>query len=219
MDSEKLNEQIRKKEDNTDYLARVVAEDPLLIADLLENVSSGESSVRFKSIKILRTISTQNPAALYPQFDYFAKLLDSSNNILKWNAIDILANLTSVDTGNKFGPMFPKFYGLLGEGSLITAAHVVESSPTIIHNKLDWQTDITRALLSVEGIPLPTAECRNILRGKVILAFNQYADRSPHKKEMLDFANQQLHNSRSATRKKAEQFVKKFAPSSGCPGQ
>ncbi len=214
MDSDKLIEQIKRKEDNTDNLARVVAEDPLLIADLLENVTSGESSLRFKSTKILRTLSAGNPAALYPHFDYFVKLLDNSNNILKWNAIDILANLTGVDTANKFDPVFPKYYGLLAEGSLITAAHVVESSPTIIHHKPDWQTDITRALLSVEGIPLPTEECRNILRGKVILAFNQYADRSRHKKEMLDFARQQTNNTRSATRKKAEQFVMKFAPSS-----
>jgi len=48
-------------------------------------------------------------------------LLDSPINIFKWNAIDIIANLTAADTADKFSPLFIKYYGLMEEGSLITA--------------------------------------------------------------------------------------------------
>jgi hypothetical protein len=212
MDSQKLMEQIRKREDNTDYLARAAAGDISLVADLMECVGSRESAVKYKSIKILRNLSKENPAALYPYFDNLVNLLDSSSNILKWNTIDILANLTAVDAKDKFGSVFRKFFGLLGEGSLITAAHVVESSPAIVKNRPSQETEITRALLNVERIPLPTEECRNILRGKVILAFSQYSGQSGNKPDMTGFATQQLNNTRPATRKKAEQFVKKLAP-------
>jgi hypothetical protein len=64
--------------------------------------------------------------------------------------------------------------------------------------------------LSVEDIPLPTDECRNILRGKVILTFARYFEQSSLKKDMLEFARKQVENSRQATALKARQFLKKF---------
>ena len=74
-------------------------------------------------------ISATKPGTLYPYFDLFANLLDGENNILKWNAMDILANLAAIDVENKFDCIFShRYYDLLEEGSLITAGHVVENS-------------------------------------------------------------------------------------------
>jgi len=139
----------------------------------------------------------------------FVNLLDSENNILKWNAMDIIANLTTIDFHNEFDRLFKKFYGLLYEGSLITAAHVVDNSAKIALSKPKLQEEITKELLKVEKIPLPTKECRNILIGKTINAFQIYYDEIKNKDAVVSFVKRQLNNPRNATKTKAEKFVKK----------
>ena len=179
---------IRQKAENCEYLAGLAAKNTSVPAEILDGVKSPEATVKYKCIKILRILSVETPAALYPCFGFFAELLDGKNNILKWNAIDIISNLTAVDLEDRFGAMFAKYYSLLEEGSLITAAHVVESSPVIIKYKPEMENRITTTLFSIEKIPLPTEECRDILRGKLILAFSRYVDTSQNKAGMLEYA-------------------------------
>jgi hypothetical protein len=211
LDIQKLNQQISVKEDNAGRLSPIVARNPALIPTVLEGIKAPAPAIKYKCLKILNLISAQNPAVLYSYFEEFVKLLDSPKPIFKWNAIDIVANLSAADIDDKFGPLLDKFYGLMGEGSLITAAHVVESSAVIVKNRPDRESIVTSALLVVESIPLPTEECRNILRGKVITTFSQYFHLSVNKPALLEFAHQQISNSRPATHKKAAQFVLKHA--------
>jgi len=160
----------------------------------------------------LSLISKKNPQKLYSKIDFFIDLLDSENNILKWNAIDVIANLASVDIDKRFEKIFEKFYGFLQEGSLITAGHVVGNSWKIVNVKPDLESRITDELLKVEKIKLPTEECRNILLGHTILSFDQYFDKIQNKHEVVSFVKRQLNNSRNATKTKAEKFLKKHAP-------
>lgn len=210
-EQERLMKEIRTKADNASQLAKVVIETTSLLSAVLGGVSSPESGVRFKCAKILKIMSEENPEVLYPHFDFFERLLDNTNNILKWNSIDIITNLVAVDYDNRFESLFHRFYSLLKEGNLITAAHVVEGSAKVVKARPGWETKITHALLGVEKVPLPTEECRNILRGKVISAFAQYVSQSKNRQKMLRFAGEQLNNTRPATKKKAEEFLKKFS--------
>jgi len=203
-----LLDELADKEDNAQQIAKTVVEESSLVSYILTALSSREAGIRFKAAKTLRIISEKSPELLYPYFDFFKNLLDSSNNIIKWNAMDVMANLATVDSGNKFNEIFGKFYCLLNEGSLITATHVIDNSGRIAEAKPYLENRITKELLKVGEIPLPTEECRNIIKGKVILAFSQYYDRAGNKDVMLSFVKGQLNNSRNATRKKAEKFLK-----------
>lgn len=191
-------------------LAEKAIKDKELLHELFNGTSSANPRIKFKSAKILRIISKTNPKMLYPSIEFFANLLDSENNILKWNAMDIIANLTLVDSHNKFNKLFKKFYGYLNSGSLITAGHVVDNSGTIALAKPELQDKITKELLKVDELPLPTEECRNILIGKTMKAFEVYYDKIKHKDEVISFVKRQLNNSRKATKDKAEKLLKKL---------
>ena len=199
-----------KKEIKAEDLAKRIIKNPDLLSEVYDGISSGKARIKFKSAKILRIISDKNPKMLYPKMDFFISLLDSENKIIKWNSMDVIANLTFVDSKNKFDKIFEKYYGFLYEGSLITAGHVVDNSGKIANAKPNLQSKITSELLKVEKIPLPTEECRNILLGKVILSFSQYIDQVKDKEKMISLAKEQINNTRNATRKKAEKFLKKF---------
>ena len=199
---------VEKKGTKTDDVAGKVLENPELLPELLTGIYSTNARIRFGSAKVLRIISKRNPEMLYSRMGFFVDLLDSENNILKWIAMDVIANLASIDSHNEFNRLFEKFYGYLYEGSLITAGHVVDNSGKIALSKPELQDEITRELLKVEEFPLPTEECRNILIGKTINAFQVYYDKIKDKDEVISFVKRQLNNSRNAT--KAEKFLKKL---------
>lgn len=203
-------EAVAKKKNKAEALAKRVIRNPVSLSELLEGIYSEKAAIKFKSAKILRIISEERPELLYPKWDFFEKLLDSENNIIKWNAMDVIANLTRVDSRNRFDKIFRKFYGMLYEGSLITTAHVVGNSWKIAKAKPGLGSRITNELLKVEKIPLPTEECRNILKGHAILSFSEYFDQIKEKGKVKSFARRELKNSRNATRSKAEKFLKRF---------
>jgi hypothetical protein len=190
-------------------LAESARRDSVLLATVFEGMSSSDPKLRYKSAKILNLMSQKDPGKLYPKIDFFINLLDSDNSILKWNAIDIMANLASADADGRFEEIFGKFYGLLQEGSLITAGHVVANSWKIVEAKPHLENRITEQLLKIEKTKLPTEECTNILIGHAILCFGKCFDRIQNKDEVITFMKRQMNNSRNATKAKAEKFLKK----------
>jgi hypothetical protein len=203
-------DKLGEKEANDEDLAEEALRHRELLRDLLNGISSQNPRTKFRSAKILRIISKRNPEVLYSNMEFFADLLDNENNILKWNAIDIIANLTTVDSHDKFDGLFERFYSNLHKGSLITAGHIVDNSGTIALAKPELQDMITKELLKVEEIPLPTEECRNILIGKAIKAFEVYYEKIKDKDELVSFVERQLDNSRKATKAKAESLLRKL---------
>jgi len=200
------------KEKTAEDIAQDAIDNPDLLPEILEGITSKNSQVKFKSAKALSLLGEKSPQKLYPHFDFFITLLDNDNNILKWNAQDVIANLTSVDTERKFDQIFEKFYGALNEGSLVTAAHVVENSGKIARAKPAFEDRITSHLLKIEEAPVPTPECTEILVGKSLIAFDEYFDQIRDKSGVISFAKKQLKGSRKATRTKAEKFLKKHNP-------
>lgn len=49
----------------------------------LNNLLSNDSNVKYSNAKKAIALSKENPAVLYESFDFFVKLLDSENNIIK----------------------------------------------------------------------------------------------------------------------------------------
>ena len=201
--------ELNRKQDNSESLARMIVKNPNRLSVVFNGISSENPRIKFRSAKVLRILSEKNPKLLYSKIDFFIDLLDSENNIIRWNAMDTIANLAIVDSKNKFNKIFKKFYGLLYEGSLITASHVVDNSGKIAGAKPNLQSKITNELLKIEKVPLPTEECRNMLLGKTIVAFDMYYDQIQNKDKVISFVKRQLTNSRNATKVKAEKFLNK----------
>lgn len=141
------------KEIKAEDLAEKVLRNPDLLPEIFNGISSANPRIKFKSAKILRVINEKNPKMLYSKMDFLINLLDSENNILKWIAIDVIGNLTSVDSKNKFDKIFKKFHDLLSDESMITAGHIIYNSGKIARAKPHLQNKITKGLLEVEKIP------------------------------------------------------------------
>ena len=204
-------EKLGKKEIKAEDIAKNVIKNPSLLPEILNGISSENPRIKFKAAKTLRVVSEKNPEILYSRMDFFVNLLDSKNRILKWIAIDVIGNLTSIDSKNKFDKIFKKYYGFLAADSMITIGHVVDNSGKIAKAKPHRTQKITNELLQLEKIPTTphlTQECKNILLGKAILAFSTYFGQIENQKNVISFVKRQINNTRNATRVKAERFLK-----------
>ncbi len=175
-----------------------------------KDLSSNDSKIKYGCAKNLLAMAKDNPAELYPHIDFFVELMRSENNVLKWTAIDIIGFLSKVDKGKRVDKLMDKLFSLLNAGKMITANHTITTLGNIALTKPEYKKIITNELLKVEHYNYDTGECRNIAIGKVILAIGLYFNQLENKKVVIEFVERQTKNNRNATKKKAEQFLKKL---------
>jgi hypothetical protein len=195
-------------------LVQKVLQDPTLIPEILTGVSSSKPAIRYGCGKILLEISKDRPDLLYPHMDFFIALLGSKYRILIWNAIIIIANLTSVDTEKKFDKIFEKYYRLLKNDYMVTVANVVANSWKIAVAKPYLTARITDKLLTVEHrstTPHLSEECKRVIFEHAINSFDMFFPQIEQKEKVLMFVKQQLTSPRESLKCAAEKFLKKWS--------
>jgi hypothetical protein len=205
-----------KSKPQTETLTEEFLSSPENISLLMDFIHTQKGSTKFLCEKVVRRISEINPSLLYPYFDTIVSFLSSESNIIRWGAFFTLANMASVDNENKFESIFELYFSFLSSQSMITASNVVKSAPKIIAAKPALEETITNKLLSTQNNTYymkgePSGECKNVLYSHLLDCFDKYFLSSHMKREILDFAKNQLNNSRASVAKKAGIFVKKYA--------
>ena len=208
-------EKISKKGIEIERVAEDVIDSPETIPQLFEGLKSKKGTIRFGCEKIIRLISEQKPKLIYPHFNEISSLLDSDNNILKWGAIVIISNLTSVDADKKFEKIFMKYFAPITGRQMITSSNIVKNAWKIAIEKPSLIEKITKEILKVEEAEYEnkgeqSRECNYITCGHAVDSFSRFFDRIKNKRPVIDFIKRQLDNPRSAVAKKAEKFLKKY---------
>ena len=180
---------------------------------LFEIIRTDRGAVKYHAEKILRICSERNPQLVYPYFQVVAELLASPNSFLRWEAINILANLAAVDDEQRFYAIYDQFFEQLNTDSMIAASNVIENAWKIVRRFPEREPDITQRLLAVENNTYlnkgkTSPECKNIVLGNVIDSFSRYYPNSQCQQQMIDFAHRQLDNSRRTVARRADTFLK-----------
>lgn len=176
--------------------------------ELLQSVQNPK--VKHGLVRDLLAAASIRPEAVYPYFDRFVELLKSQNKILKCTAIDVIGLLSKVDKENKVDAMVGKLTTLVKEGKLITANHAISALSAIASAKPRFKQKVAGAFLKAEQYNYETTECKNIVLGKVIEAIRPIAADVTSKNEIMGFVKRQTRNARNSTRKKAQQFLKRW---------
>lgn len=208
-------DKLARRQMTADEMGEAVLSDLRLLPAVIDGVASDNKRVKNACGKILRTVSEVHPDKLYGHFPMFVEHMDGDDTILKWLAMDVIGNFAAVDTKDQVDKLLKKYYTLLSDDKMVTAAHAIESLGKIACAKPMVRNEITTRLIGVEKIQR-NPECRNIHLGQVLLAFDTYYDEADKKdqKKMIELAKRQLKNSRPATGKKAEKFLKKHLTNS-----
>lgn len=204
-------DQVADKNSPKDKVIEQVYADPTLIEVLFEGLGNKKPTVKYGSERVLRAISEDKPELIYPYFDRFVTLMNSSNNVLKWGAIMILANLAVVDFDDKLDALFEEYFKPLKGPVLITAGHIISSAPKIALEKPYLAEKIAKEILLVERGKYQTSECKNIAIGHAVDAFAQFIELIHDKKTVFNFVKRHVSNPRESVRKSSTKFLKKFA--------
>lgn len=92
---------------------------------------------------------------------------------------------------------------------MVNAANIAKFSGKIAKAKPHLQDKITNKLLDIDKLH-HSSECKNIIKGKAILSFDEYIGELIDKEKIIQFVKKELNNTRSATRKKAEKLISKW---------
>lgn len=205
-----LLQEVSQKETNKEEIVDRVIRNLELLPEIIEGLSTNKARIKYGCAKILRLLSEKRPEILYPRFDFFADLLDSDNNFLKWDAIHVLGNLTAVDSENRFEKVYDRYFAPIPGPVLITATNVISGAAKIALAKPALTERITKEILKVENARYQTDECRNVALGQAINSFDRFFEQIEDEEPVVALVQRQLKNTRNATRKKAEKFMKKW---------
>jgi hypothetical protein len=206
-------ERLANKSITKDELLEDVKQNFRLLPEILNGVSSSKAAIRYGCVKVLMDLSDEQPEKLYPHMDLFISLLDSKYRILTWNAMAIIANLTEVDTENKFDAIFDRYFSFLNDEYMVTVANLVGNAGTIATKRPNLTQKITDELLKVEKISITlhlTEECKNVVTEKTIKSFDLFFNQIENKDEVISFVKRQINNTRKSVRIESEKFLKKW---------
>ena len=176
----------------------------------LNKLNSQNPQINYGFAKELLKIGSENPEQLYEHFDYWAKLIKSNNNILKWTAIDIVGYLSAVDKDNRIDPLIPDLINYLHGGVLITCNHSIFALGLISQNKPNFKEKTINELISISQDNFKTNECKNIAIGKVLEVIKPFAAEIKNNISVITFIENATKSERNSTKKKAEQLLKKI---------
>lgn len=189
--------------------AEQVRRKPELLEAVIAGVGSVKAPVKFGAIKTLRILSEQAPELVYPRFDFFVSLLEHQNRILRWNAALALGNLAVVDQEAKLDPILDAYLAPITGPDMISAGNAIRGAAAIAVAKPYLADTIARRILRVERASYRTPECRNVAIGHAIRALEQFFAVIGDQRAVQMFVRRQMNDSRPATRREAERFLKK----------
>jgi hypothetical protein len=208
-----LTEKLLDKSITKEQLLEQVKQDSELIPIVINGMNSSKAAIRYGCGKVLMGLSEEQPIKLYPYFDFFVKILESKYRILTWQSMAIIANLTSVDTDDKFDSIFEKYYNFINDEYMVTIANVVGHSGKIASYKPNLIMKITEKLLKVENLkttPHLTEECKKVITENAINSFDMYFDKIENKEKVIKFVKKHVNSSRKTLKTKAEKFLEKW---------
>jgi hypothetical protein len=208
-----LLQKLGRKEITKSQLFAMMESDFGLLSQILEGTSLSKATIRYGCGSVLVDLSEKHQDNLYPYWDNFIGLLSSKYRILTWNAMAIIANLTTVDVEHKFDEVFNKYYSYLGSDYMVTVSNVVVNSAKIVSNKPYLANRIAAELLKVENLkvtPHLTEECKLVITEQAIKTFNTFLSKVDAKEPVVAFAQKHVNSSRFALRQEAQKFIKKW---------
>lgn len=179
-----------------------------ILSQLLDGILLKKEKIRFNSYETLLYISENNPAMLYPKWDYLADLLTSDNHFHRYIAINLIAKLVMVDKENHFERDFNRYFNNIAGERTMVAGQAALNAGKIAKAKPNLRAQITEMLLKIDQIH--QGKQTELMKAGAITAFNDYFDEAADKERIIEFVKKSLESDSPKTRKVAKDFLKNW---------
>jgi hypothetical protein len=176
------------------------------LKELMDGLTSEKETYRYNCYKVIHTMSEEAPLKLYSEWEFFHEFLGSKNAYHQMMGVQILANLTVVDSEEKFDEIVEEYFNLLDGRSLITARYVAAGAGTIAQVKPGLQDTITRWLLKTEKSHHKNHE---LIVCDAIESLDAYYPEIKNQQRIITFVKRHLNSDSPKTAKRAKEFLEK----------
>ncbi|MFO0974174.1 MAG: hypothetical protein U1A27_12160 [Phycisphaerae bacterium] len=191
---------------------------PASVAAAVSEFSAPGGTARFAAGKALAATAQHAPGRVYPHFGAIAAQLDSDSQIVRWEALQILAELAAADVDRRIDRLLGRYLSFIRCGNLVSAANAVKGAAQIASARPDLLRRIVPAILGVERATYKTDECRNVAIQQALRALCELGPRALRLSAVTAFVRRQLRNPRPAVRRVAQSAIRQ-QPIRGSPGR
>lgn len=210
-DQNNLLLQISDKNVDVEKFAEIVInEEPIRQEIINQMLNNTNIMVYYHSYNILSKASELNPELFYRYWNDFASLLNHKNSYHRDFGLTLTANLTKVDSENKFSSVFDDYFKCINDAKFMTARHSIQNTAKILANKNELKEDILDILLNVDELCDFSEKQKALLKSDVIDVFDKFYDEIDSKKMINKFVKFELNSISPKTKKRAREFILKY---------
>ncbi len=180
--------------------------------DTLVNLMLNNQSIMvyYNSYYIISRASELKPKLFYKYWDDFLLLLNHQNSYHRDFGLNLLANLTQVDTENKFSLVFDEYFSHVDDEKFMTSRQCIQNAAMILTNKYELIEDITNIVLDIDTRCDFPEKQKALLKSDVIDLLDEFYEQINNKEMINEFVKLELDSISPKTSKKAKAFVKKY---------
>ena len=206
-----LISQISDKNVDVDKFAEIVINEESIRQEIINQMLNNKHIMAYyHSYNILSKASELKPELFYRYWNDFASLLNHENSYHRDFGLTLIANLTKVDTENKFSSVFDDYFKCINDAKFMTARHCIQNTAKILANKCELKEDISNILLDIDKLCNFSEKQKALIKSDVIDVFDKFY-REINNKEMINkFVKVELNSISPKTKKRAREFILKY---------
>lgn len=205
-----LISEISDKNVDVDKFAEIVINEEPIRHEIINHMLNNEHiMVYYHSYNILSKASELKPELFYIYWDDFASLLNHENSYHRNFGLTLIANLTKVDTENKFASVSEDYFKHINDAKFMTAHHCIQNITKILANKSELKEDILDILLNIDKLCNFSEKQKALMKSDVIGVFDKFYGEIDNKEIINKFVKVELDSISPKTKKRAREFILK----------
>jgi hypothetical protein len=213
------NELLQKIADpnvNVAEFVQLISDDEPLRAEIVSQMLSNKAiMVYYHCYYIVDQASAIQPQLFYRYWNDFAALLHHPNSYHRDIGLTIIANLSAVDTEQRFPGILDEYLSHINDPKFMTALCMVRNTKKIIRYQPNIQKLIIDFLSSANKRCSYPDKQKALLNADIIEVFDEVYEMTPDKKPIETFVRNEINSISPKTRGKAKEFMKKYATGDG----
>ena len=206
-----LISEISDKNVDIDKFAEIVINEETMRQEIINQMLNNKHiMVYYHSYNILSKASELTPELFYKYWNDFASLLNHENSYHRDFGLTIIANLTKVDTENKFASVYEDYFKRINDTKFMTARHCIQNTTKILANKSELKEDILDILLNIDKLCNFSEKQKALIKSDVIDIFDKFYGEIDNKEIINKFVKVELDSISPKTKKRAKEFILKY---------
>jgi hypothetical protein len=203
--------EISKKNIDIDKFVQLAIEDGSIRKQIISNlISNTDIMIYYNCYLFIAAASKLRPDLFYDDWDVLVQLFDNKNSYQRNYGLEIIANLTKVDSEDKFKKIFKKYYYHLNHEKFLTRRYCIQNSLKIMKNMKRLMNEIIDLLLKALESKDLTDKQKKLLKSDVLEILDEISSELKENKNVNKFIKSEIDNKNAKIQKKVKLLISKY---------